>query len=267
MDDQRVGTAVRMLRQRLAWRQVDLATKTSVSISTISRIERGHIGTLSFDTFRRVAAALDLRVEHLARWRAGDLDRLLNARHSRFYEIVARILPRRFPGWSLTPEVSFSVFGERGVIDIVCWHAASRALLVIELKTDIADVNELIGTFDRKVRLAWRIADERGWDPLVVSGWVIVSPGRTNRARIAAHGAVLRAAFPTDGRGIAAWLRRPLGKVSALSIWPNWGDSPQGSSSPNGSRRAPDWPNSHRRTITADLATVRRVRPRRIRAG
>jgi hypothetical protein len=131
------------------------------------------------------------------------------------------------------------------VVDIVAWHAEHRALLVIELKTDIADVNELVGTFDRKVRLGWRIAEERQWDPVVVSGWVIVSPGRTNRARIAAHGAMLRAAFPMDGRGIFAWLLRPVGRVSALSIWRN---SPRG-------------------TIKADLATVRRVRPKRLAAG
>ena len=111
---------------------------------------------------------------------------------------------RRFPGWDLAPEVSFSIYGERGIIDLLAWNLAHRALLVIELKTDIADVNELIGTFDRKVRLAWRIAEERGWNPLTVSGWVIVAPGRTNRERIAAHGAMLRAAFPMDGRGIGA---------------------------------------------------------------
>ena len=214
-------------------------------MSTVSRIERGHPGTLSVDTVRRIAAALDVRIELLARWRAGDLDRLLNGRHSRFHELVARDFARRFPGWTLMPEVSFAVFGERGVIDIVAWNEAHRAMLIIELKTDIADVNELIGTFDRKVRLAWRVAVERGLDPLTVSGWVIVSPGRTNRERIAAHGSVLRAAFPVDGRTIEAWLRRPVGRVLALSIWRN---------SPGG-------------TVTADLAPVRRVRRRPAAGG
>lgn len=116
---------------------------------------------------------------------------------------------------------------------------------MIELKTDIADVNELIGTFDRKVRLGWKIAEERGWDPLTVSGWVIVAPGRTNRERIAAHGAVLRAAFATDGRGIGAWLRNPIGKVSALSMWRN----------------------IHAGTPTADLTPIRRVRQPRSRVA
>ena len=148
------------------------------------------------------------------------------------------------PAWVLAPEVSFSIYGERGVIDILAWHPGRRALLVIELKTDIADVNELAGTVDRKRRLAAAIARERGWDPLTVSAWIIVAPSRTNRRRIAAHRAMLRAGFPMDGRAIRAWLRDPSeGAMAALSMWPS----------------------SHVRKLGADVAPIRRVR--RARTG
>lgn len=241
MDDQRFGTVVRAVRQRRSWRQLDLAAKSRVSQATISRLERGHPGSLSLDTIRRIAATLDIRVDLIARWRAGDLDRLVNARHSGLHEVVAAAFKTRLPDWVLAPEASFSIFGERGAIDLLAWHPGCRALLVIELKTDIADVNELLGTFDRKLRLAAQIAEPRGWDALTVSGWVIVAPGRTNRERIAAHGAMLRAAFPTDGRGVGGWLRTPVGRISALSMWRN----------------------IETRTATADLTPIRRVRPRR----
>ena len=39
-----------------------------------------------------------------------------------------------------------------GVIDVLAWHEPTRSLLVIELKPAIADVNALLGTFDRKQR-------------------------------------------------------------------------------------------------------------------
>jgi transcriptional regulator with XRE-family HTH domain len=237
MDDQRLGTAIRAVRIRRGWRQCDLAAAAGVSPSTVSRIERGRLGTLQLETVRRVAVAIDVRVDVLARWRAGDLDRLLNARHSALHESVAAWFRDTMPGWTLSPEVSFSIFGERGVIDILAWQAARRVLVVIELKTDVADTNELVGTFDRKMRLARQIGRERGLDPQIVSGWVIVAPGRTNRARVAAHGAMLRGAFPMDGRGIQPWLRDPANAVSALSFWHN------------GSRG----------TAMADLAPVRRV--------
>ncbi len=220
MDDIRFGAAVRSVRLKRGWRQRDLATRAGVSPSTISRIERGHPGTLTLDSLRTVTSALDIRLDLQPRWRAGDLDRLLNASHSALHDLVATWFRDRLPKWVIAPEVSFAVYGERGVIDIVAWHPTRRALLVIELKTDIVDVNELVGSVDRKRRLASDVVRERGWRPLTVSTWVIVASGRTNRARIAAHGAMLRAAFPVDGRGIRRWLQDPDGSVAALSVWP-----------------------------------------------
>jgi hypothetical protein len=197
---------------------------------TVSRIERGHLGTLSLDCLRAVTATLDIRVDVLGRWRAGDLDRLLNARHSRLHESVARAF-RDLPEWITAPEVSFAFFGERGIIDILAWHPGRRALLVIELKTDIADVNELLGTADRKRRRAVEIAVERGWisanDPRPsVSLWVIVAETRTNERRVAEHEAMIRSALPADGRAIRAWLRNPRRPIAGLSIWAAEGDGP-----------------------------------------
>jgi transcriptional regulator with XRE-family HTH domain len=162
MDDQRFGTAMRQIRIRRRLRQADVARLAGVSQPTLSRIERGHLASLTLDSVRRVAAVLDVRVDLIARWRAGDLDRLLNARHAQFHELVAR----RFagmPGWVQQPEVSFAIYADRGVIDILAFHAASDTVLVIELKTDIADVNELVGTVDRKRRVAVGVAREIGW--------------------------------------------------------------------------------------------------------
>src|SRR3954454_4551632 len=223
MDDQRVGSAFRSIRMRRRLRQSDVARLARVSTATISRMERGHLDTLSVRVIRRVAATLDVRIDLMPRWRAGDLDRLLNARHSELHELIARHIDG-LPGWVLQPEVSFAVYGERGVIDILAWHPRRRALLVIELKTDIADVNELVGTVDRKGRHAIGIAIARGWvrarDPSpTVSIWVIVSDRPTNQRRVAAHRAMLRNAFPVDGRSIDGWLRRPGKSIRALSFW------------------------------------------------
>ena len=121
------------------------------------------------------------------------------------------------PGWTIVPEVSFSIYGERGVIDILAWHAATRCLLVIELKTLIVDVQALVGDVDRKRRLARRIARERGWDAASVSSWVIVVRDATNERRVAAHRTMLRAALPTDGRAMRGWLLSPEG-VGSLPL-------------------------------------------------
>lgn len=185
----------------------------------ISNIERGRLESVSVGTILAVARALDIQVSLTARWHGGDLDRLVNSRHARLHESVALLFASELPDWVLDPEVSFSIYGERGVIDILAWHPGHRALIVIELKTDIVDVNQLMGQMDQRRRLAREIVRERGWDPLTISTWVIVANGRTNRARLAAHRTVLRNAFPIDGRSMSGWLRRPVRAIDALSIW------------------------------------------------
>jgi transcriptional regulator with XRE-family HTH domain len=219
MDDQRFGATIRRIRQRRGWRQQDLADRAGVSQSVVSRIERGLIGSPSVDTIRAVAAALEIRVDLLTLWRGGDLDRLLNAGHSALHEAVARRFHNELPAWTLAPEVSFSIYGERGIIDILAWHPGRRALLVIELKTDITDVNELIGTFDRKRRLARQIGSSRGWDAVATSSWLIVTDSRTNRRRVDAHAAMLRGSLPQDATAIRRWLRDPVGTANGLSFW------------------------------------------------
>jgi transcriptional regulator with XRE-family HTH domain len=211
---------MRLVRRRRGWRQADLAERSKLSQASISRIERGHIGTHSVDSIRAAAAVLDIRVDVVPRWRGGDLDRLLNARHSALHEEVARWFKSRYPAWELAPEVSFAIYADRGIVDILAWHPGRRAILVIELKTQITDVNELLGTFDRKRRLAKQIANSRGWDATTVSAWLIVADSRTNRRRIETHETMLRAALPGSTRGMRAWLKDPVLPFGALSFWP-----------------------------------------------
>lgn len=217
MSDQRVGAAFRAVRIRKGWRQVDVAARAGVSRAQISIIERGHIGGVSVDGLRRAAAVLDVRIDLVARWRGGELDRLLNSGHSALEDAITRWLLGL--GWEVAPEVSFAINGERGWIDLLAWHPGTRTLLVIEIKTLIVDVQELVGVVDRKTRLAARIGRERGWVALEVGTLVVVAESATNRRRVAAHGAVLRSAFPGDGRAARSWLRHPTGRFAGLSFF------------------------------------------------
>jgi hypothetical protein len=170
-------------------------------------------------SLRAVAAALDAEIGVAVRWHGGDLGRLIHARHAAMHEALAV----RFTGskeWVLEPEVSFSVWGERGVIDALAWHATRRSLLVIELKTELVDINDLMATMDRRLRLAAGIAVDRGWNPTTVGCWVALAEGRTNRRALARHRMTLRAKFPSDGHALEAWLRSPSGAIRALAFMP-----------------------------------------------
>ncbi len=218
MDDQQLGSLIRATRRRRHLRQLDVATAASVSRGSVSLVERGHLQTLALDTVRRVAAAVDVRVEVVGRWRGGDAGRLLSRRHSLLAESFAAFIGTR-PGWTVKPEVSFSIYGERGIIDLLAWHAATGHLLVIELKTEFVDVNEMLGTLDRKVRLARTIAAERGWRPCQVSVWLIVSDTKTNRRHATEHATLLHSRFRLDGRQFRGWLMNPTEPTTGLAFW------------------------------------------------
>jgi hypothetical protein len=185
----------------------------------VARIERGALDSIPLAKVRRVAETLGARFDTLVRWQGADLGRLLDARHAAMHEATARFLGG-LDGWQFEPEVSFSIYGERGIIDILAWHAGRRMLLVIELKTEIVEVSGLLGTMDQRRRLATQIGARFGWDAASVSTWVVVAEIRTNRRALAAHAAVLRAKMPVDGRGVRAWLRDPVSRIDALGFLP-----------------------------------------------
>lgn len=237
MDAVQLGSALRTIRIRLGLRQADVARRARVSSSTISRVERGHLARLTLETLLRVAASLEVRVDLIPRWRGGDLPRVLSAGHSAMHEATARLL-RGSPGWDFAPEVSFGIYGERGVIDVLAFNRTAEALIVIELKTEVVDVQDLLASVDRYRRLAPTIAKDRGWRSKSVSAWVLVRDTDTNRRRVAAHSTVLRAGFPEGGRTLARWLRAPDKPILGLSF-------------------VSDLP---ARTVSAAAAGVRRVR-------
>jgi transcriptional regulator with XRE-family HTH domain len=221
MDDLRLGLALRAERIRRRLRQCDLAVLAGVSATVVSRLERGEFDRMSLSALRGVATKLGVSLELVARSAGNELDRLINARHAALGEQVAPWIARQ-PGWVVAAEVSFAIYGERGVIDLLAWHPATGSLVVIELKTAIVDVDDLLGTFDRKRRLAVRIAAGRGWNARSVSGWLIVGDSRTNRRRVAEHRTLLGTALPRDGRSLAPLFLHPeRGPESGVAFWTN----------------------------------------------
>jgi transcriptional regulator with XRE-family HTH domain len=218
MDDLRAGRAVRLLRQRAGLTQLGLAERAHVSRSVVSRFERGLLTGLTVSSMRALADALGVRLEVQLRWNGGEMDRLLDAAHARLVEACVRLL--RSVGWVVVPEASFSIFGERGSVDVLAWHPAHRAVLVVEVKSRIMDVQDLLVALDRKRRLAPRIAADRGWDAASVGVWLAIGDGRTNRRRLSEHRQTFAAAFDGDGRGLRGWLREPRRAASFVAFLP-----------------------------------------------
>src|ERR1035437_5642988 len=122
MEDIRVGAAIRAVRLRRGLRQFDVAKLAGVSQSTVSMVERGHLGALTVGSLRAVARAVDVWLPFEARWRGAELPRLIDERHAAVVELVVAEL-RGF-SWEVRVEYSFNVRGERGSVDVLAWHPA-----------------------------------------------------------------------------------------------------------------------------------------------
>lgn len=215
MSDIVIGRSLRALRHRARLRQEDLAKAAGVSQQLISKVEAGRLDAISTRTLRKIFEAVGADVLTIVRWRGGELDRLLDAGHAAVVGHVCTILRER--GWEVLAEVTFSVYGERGSIDVLAWHPGRRTLLVIEVKTEITSAEETLRRHDVKVRLAPGIGRERfGAAPARVARLLIVADDTTNRRRVERLGPVLDTAYPARGRQVRDWLADPARDLRGL---------------------------------------------------
>ena len=208
MNDIRVGWRVRAVRLRLGWRQADVAERSGISQSAVCRIERGQLDHMTLRSVRQALRALEMDLDLVPRWRGGDLDRLADEDHAALVGRIAMTLEAI--GWQTQAEVSYSVYGERGSIDLLAWHSATRTLLVVEVKTALTSVEETLRRHDMKVRLAPTIASERfEWTARATTRLLVLPDDSTSRRRVARDRFLLDGAYPLRGRSASTWLRTP----------------------------------------------------------
>lgn len=211
----RIGRIARTLRRRLGWRQLDLAKRAGVSQQTVSRVERGRVRELSIETLTRVLAELEVELELNARWRGGEIDRVVDEGHARLVAAVIERLDRA--GWIAIPEVTYSIGRERGSIDVLGYEARTCALLVIEVKADVTSAEATLRKHDEKERLAAAVARDRfGWRVETVSRLLVLPESSTARRRFERHAALFGRAYSIRGLSLRKWLLRPTTSIAAV---------------------------------------------------
>ncbi len=205
---------VRAVRQHEHLRQVDLAIRAGVSQRWVSQVELGRLEHVSLPVLERICTALAIDVRLDVRWRGGELDRLIDHDHAAIIEAVVRRLVRE--GWKIRLEHGFNHYGERGSVDILAWHAASRTLLIIEVKTRLADLQALLSALARKLRIVPDTVRRDGWVPEQTAYLLVVLGTTVNRRVVAAHRSIFDESFPDRGPRVAAWLGAPSGMLRGL---------------------------------------------------
>lgn len=215
MDDQRIGLIARAIRRKLGWRQRDIAERAGLSQAMVSLFERGRLEEISLGTNRRIAAAYEMRLELLARWRGRDVDRLMDERHAAMVEAVM-IFNVKY-GWPARAEVTFSIYGDRGSIDVFAWNEAERAVLIQEIKSDLVAIEGTVRPLAVKRRLAAEIAfRELGWRPRSIGTVLVLPEGSHVRNRVARHAATFDSILPDRLPQLRRWLRKPSGPIGAI---------------------------------------------------
>jgi len=223
MDRVKIGNTFRAIRVDMRLRQLDVAARAGVSQQTVSDLECGRIRGLSVDVYCRIAEALDADVPLTPRWRGPKLDRLLDRRHALLQNRVAELLTSL--GWEVRCEFSFSRYRDRGSVDVLGWKADCRALLVIEIKTEITDLQETLRVLDMKRRVVPIVCRSEGrWRPNLVSAVLVLPDASTHRELVARHAAAVSATLPGRTLAVRDWVERPVGDFSGVWFLRNTGD-------------------------------------------
>ena len=218
MDLGSIARGLRTLRVRRRLTQHALGELSGVSRSVISRIERGMLRNVQLGDVADVASALGATADLRIRWNGESLDWLLDEAHAAMVERLVIVLESM--GWECFVEVTFSIYGERGSIDVLGLHRTRGTALLCEVKSVVPDNQATLMALDRKRRLLPRILEERGRRSTVIACLLVIGDSSTARRRVARHGATFDLAFTTRGRAVAHWLRDPAGPMSGLVFLP-----------------------------------------------
>jgi transcriptional regulator with XRE-family HTH domain len=219
VDSVRFGNALRALRRHRRWTQAQVARRAHVSQASVSRAERGEAWSLTVRTIHAIAEALGARASVRVFWQGEGLDRLLDAAHAGLVDQVVEVLVSE--GWQVVPEATFNEFGERGSIDVLAWHPVHGALLIVEVKSAMPDVQALLSGVDRKARIGRKLAELRGWRVRTVSRLIVFPEDRTTRRRVRAHASTFRLGYPAANREVRRWLREPAGAIAGVLFLPS----------------------------------------------
>jgi hypothetical protein len=123
----------------------------------------------------------------------------------------------RSAGCETIAEYTFNHYGVSGFGGYRRVAAASRTLLIVEIKTRFVDVQELFGTLDRKCRVVpLLLARERGWEAASVGRLVVAAEHSAARRVGAEHAITFGSMLPQRGHEVRRWLADPHGPFAGL---------------------------------------------------
>jgi transcriptional regulator with XRE-family HTH domain len=207
-----IASTTRETRLAIGWGQAELARHAGTSQSTVSRLERGLADRVDLATVGRIfdlmGCRLDLRVE--APFLA-DRRHQADPAHAHCVAYVVRRLTGA--GWVTKREVEISHARSHGWIDVLAYRAADRALLVVEMKTDIEDLGRIersMAWYEREGPMACRRV---GWSVRSVIGVLMVLDTGVTQKRLRVNRDALAQTFPMPPRELRRIVEFPKAAI------------------------------------------------------
>lgn len=198
----RLGAEVRSSRRRRRRTQAQVGALAGLSQSSISRLERGHGGGLTLDTWQRIGLALG-RALIVGLARDPD-DDVADAGHLAVQELLLRLA--RHGGRAGSFELATRPTDPHRSVDVASRDDAQRVLILQEAWNRIDDIGAAARSTARKVAEAEALAVAIGGEGgpyRVASVWIVRATAR-NRTLVHRYPEVFQARFPASS---VAWWR------------------------------------------------------------
>lgn len=216
-----LGTAIREERRRRGLTLRAIAQRAQVAVASVQRIEAGARGSL--EMYVRLADALDAGLGIDLAGRMLGVDPPIGSsetppagllvRHDATDIVHAAMAEQEVnavagPGIGVGVDEPWQHYRFSGRADVVAWHARRRALLHIENKTRIPDVQDAIGRFNStRTYLAGAVWERLAMvGPPVVETHVLVALWSSEILDVLRrHPGTFGAAFPSPAEAFSAW--------------------------------------------------------------
>ena len=100
---------------------------------------------------------------------------------------------------------------------MLAWHAATRTLLIVEVKSRFTDLQAMLLSLGRKLRLVPDHARRHlDWDAVAVGRIVVVPATKEARNVLKSHRSTFEATLPARAIEIRRWLRDPAGPIAGV---------------------------------------------------
>jgi hypothetical protein len=102
-------------------------------------------------------------------------------------------------------------------VDVLAWHPEARALAIVEVKSDLRNVQDVLHALDIKRRVVPALARaDRGWEAAAIGLVIVMADLRVERQRVERHGSTFGAFLPARTVEVRRWLERPAGPLRGI---------------------------------------------------